>query len=105
MQDLMQQIIEMDRKAREITDSAQQEKLDSKKTITAREETMRADYLKEARNRIAELEPQERAAAEKNWEATAKSNKLVLEQMNRLYAEKGDQWVSEIVKRVVGGIS
>lgn len=105
MQDLMKQIVEMDRKARAITDSAQKEKIDSEKEVTQRREEIRKNYLEKARQRIAENEPLERAAAEKAWTEKNRKNEILLKQMNDLYAEKGDEWVSDITGRIIGGIS
>lgn len=105
MQNLMKQIVEMDRKARTITDSAQKEKVDSEKEVSERREEIRRSYLEKARRRIAENEPLERKAAEKAWNEKNKKNEILLKKMNDLYAEKGDQWVSEITERIIGGIS
>ncbi len=105
MQNLMKQIVEMDRKAREITDSAQKEKVDSEKEVTERREEIRKKYLEEAKQRVAENEPLEREAAEKEWKEKNRKNEVLLQKMNDLYAEKGSQWVSDITQRIIGGIS
>lgn len=102
MQDLMKQIIEMDRKARKITEAAQQEKVNSEKDIQKNREEMRRKYLEEARKRIAINEPLERAAMEQTWEELKSRNAVLSENLDRLFSEKGDGWVSEIVKRVTG---
>ena len=67
MQNMIREIVDMDRKAREITDAAQQEKLHSEKEVAEKREQIREEYLKKARERIALNEPQEREAAEKVW--------------------------------------
>lgn len=106
MEDLIQQIIEMDRKARDITNSAQKEKVDSEHEVLKRQEEIRDQLLKRAQRRIMKLEPQERAASDAAWEEKQKRNKEQMDKMNLLYAEKGEEWVSEIVKRaLVGGTS
>lgn len=105
MQDLMKQIVDMDRQARKITDSAQKEKLDSEKEIAKNREEIRDKYLEEAKHRIAKLEPKEREAAERAWKETDKKNKQTMQRTNAMYAEKGSEWVAEITKRVTGGIS
>lgn len=105
MQDLMKQIVEMDRKAREITDSAQKEKISSEKEVSKRREQIRSEYLEKARQRISEMEPKERQAAETEWQKKDEKNQLLLKQLDDLYQEKGDQWVSELMDRVIGGIS
>ena len=102
MQDLMKQIIEMDRKARQITEAAQKEKVDSEKEIQESREQIRQRYLEEARKRIAKNEPKERAAAQQAFEEARKRSDLLSEKLDRLYKEKGDLWVDEIVARVTG---
>lgn len=105
MQNLLKQIIEMDQKAREITESAQQEKADSVKEIAQRKEEIRSSYLEKARARIAENEPLERAAAEKEWQEKNSKNEILLKKINDLYAANGDGWVKEITERIIGGLS
>lgn len=69
MQDMIKEIVDMDRKAREITDAAQLEKVNSEKEVAERRERIREEYLARARKRIALNEPQERAAAEEEWKS------------------------------------
>lgn len=102
MQDLMQQIIDMDRKARQITEAAQQEKVDSEKEIQQKREEIRRKYLEEARKRIAKNEPKERAAAEAAWSKKKELNDKISDHLDQMYKEKGDQWVDQIVARVIG---
>lgn len=105
MQDLMKQIVDMDRKAREITDSAQMEKVNSEKEVSKRREQIRTEYLDKARQRITEIEPKEREAAEAAWKEKNEKNLKLMKQLDDLYREKGDQWVSEITERILGGMS
>lgn len=102
MQDLMKQIIEMDRKARQITEAAQREKVDSEKDVQKKREEIRQKYLEEARRRIAANEPKERAAAEELWEEKRKRYEEVANHLSQLYRENGDRWVNQIAARVLG---
>lgn len=102
MQDLLKQIVEMDKKAREITDAAQREKIDSEKDIAKSRDEIRNSYLARARRRIAENEPKEREAAEAEWQKVKKRNVLLSQNLDNLYSENGDKWVSEITARVTG---
>ena len=72
MQNMIKQIVEMDQKAQQITENAQQEKLNSEKKVSAMRDTIREEYLQRARRRISLNEPQERAAAEEKWKETQK---------------------------------
>ena len=57
MQDMIKEIVDMDRKAREITDAAQLEKVNSEKEVAERRERIREESLARARKRIALNEP------------------------------------------------
>ncbi|QEY34253.1 hypothetical protein FL966_03845 [Caproiciproducens galactitolivorans] len=102
MEDLIKQIVDMDRKAREITDAAQMEKVNSEKEVAAKREQIRNEYLERARRRIALNEPKEREAAEKEWKEKEKKNEFIFQKLDKLYTENGDKWVKEIVERVLG---
>ncbi|MDF2631732.1 MAG: hypothetical protein K0Q85_328 [Caproiciproducens sp.] len=102
MQDLIKQIVDMDRKAREITEAAQLEKVNSEKEVASSREQIRNDYLERARKRIALNEPNERAAAEADWNEKKKKNAQISEKLDELYSTKGDEWVNTIVARVTG---
>ena len=52
MKDTIQQIVEMDRRAREITEAAQTERTHSEKEITERYDELRRSYLEKAKHRI-----------------------------------------------------
>lgn len=102
MQDLIKQIVDMDRKAKEITDAAQIEKINSEKEIVEKREQIRSDYLERARKRIVINEPTERAAAESSWEEKKKKYDEISQKLDELYQTKGDEWVNAIVARVTG---
>ena len=102
MQDLIKQIVEMDRQAREITDAAQREKVSSEKEVAGKREQIRNDYLERARKRIALNEPSERAAAKTEWNEKKKKIVELSSKLDDLYAKNGDTWVNAIVARVLG---
>jgi predicted ABC-class ATPase len=102
MQDMVKQIVDMDRKAREITDAAQLEKVNSEKEVAQKREEIRAEYLERARKRISLNEPKERAAAEAEWQIVMQKNTVLSQNLDNLYSEKGDEWVKSIVARVIG---
>jgi len=102
MQDMVKQIVDMDRKAREITDAAQLEKVNSEKEVAQKRDEIRAEYLERARKRISLNEPKERAAAEVEWKTVMQKNTVLSQSMDNLYSEKGDEWVKKIIARVIG---
>ena len=101
MQDIVKQIVDMDRKAREITAAVEQDRLNSEKEIAQKRVELRAEYLAKAREAIPSSESQERAAAEKEWEIVAKKHADLSRELDELYSKKGDEWVNNIVAQVI----
>ncbi|HCA71172.1 MAG TPA: hypothetical protein DHW78_08040 [Ruminococcaceae bacterium] len=102
MKDMIKEIVDIDHEAQQITDEAQQEKLNSADEISKRREEIRTKYLARARKRIEKNEPVERAAAEKKWAVTEKHYTEVRKKLEADYSTHGDQWVKELVSRVLG---
>lgn len=102
MQDIVKQIVDMDRKAREITAAVKQDRVNSEKEIAQKRVELRAEYLEKARQAIPTNEAEERAAAEKEWEIVAKKHAELSRQLDELYSKKGDEWVKNIVAQVIG---
>lgn len=101
MQNMVKEIVDMDRRAREITEAAQQEKINSEKEVAAKREEIREDYLKRARERIALNEPKEREAAENAWKLVQARQNEISAQLDAQYAENADRWAHELAKRVL----
>ena len=102
MQDIVKQIVDMDRKAREITAAVEQDRLNSETELAPTRVELRAEYLAKAREAIPSSESQERAAAEKEWEIVAKKHADLSRELDELYSKKGDEWVNNIVAQVIG---
>lgn len=102
MQNMVKQIVDMDKKAREITDAAQLEKVQTEKDIVKRREDIRNEYLERARRRIALNEPQERAAAEQSWEKSKARYEELSARMDSTCKENASKWVDALVSRVIG---
>ena len=103
MQNMIREIVDMDRKAREIADAAQQEKLHSEKEVAEKREQIREEYLKKARERIALNEPQEREAAEKVWQTVQARQSEISAKLDAQFAENGERWAPELARRVLEG--
>lgn len=100
MQDMLSKIVDMDEKARELTDQAEQIKVDSQKEIAKAKEEIYSKYISRARKRIELNEKTEREFAENQWKKTNDQQQQVLKTMNTLYKQKENEWVSSIVERV-----
>ena len=102
MQDIIKQIVDMDRKAREATEAVHLERVNSEREIAEKRVAMRAEYLEQARKTIPQNVSEERKAAQEKWEVVEKKNNALSQQLDELYSRKGDEWVKSIVARVIG---
>ena len=103
MEDMIRRIVDMDKKAREITEAAEKEKAESEKEIIEKAARLREDYLAQARRRIRVNRETERKAAEEEWAKARAHYDEQLDRINALYAEHGDEWVRRIADAVTGG--
>lgn len=101
MEDMLAKIVEMDEKARELTEEANREKATSEQDIAKAKEAVYNDYIEKARKRIAKNEQTERKAAENKLREVQQKQKETLERLEQLYSENCDKWVDTIVDRVI----
>lgn len=101
MEDMIARIVEMDKKARDMTEQAQKNKLDYENQIIAKRESIKTDFLERAKKRIAI----NREAAQKKADTTLQQaetrNRAIIEKMETDYDRLGDAWVDTIVQRVL----
>ena len=99
---MIAKIVEMDKKARDMTAQAQQKKLDFENEVIAKRENMKNDYLERAKKRVA----MNRQTAQKKADAALRQieerDSAVIQRLERVYARDGEKWVDELVARVVG---
>ena len=97
MEDMIARIVEMDKKARDMTAEAQQSKLDFENQVIAKRESMKNDFLERAKKRVAI----NRKSAQKKADAALKQieerDSAVIQRLDSVYAKNGDIWVNEIV--------
>ena len=96
-------VFSRDKKAREITEDAQKEKLDSEKEIAENARKMRENYLEKARNRIQLNAETERAAAEQNWQRTDAHYAEQLRRLEEVFASRRGELTDAIVRNVLAG--
>ena len=99
MEDVIKQIIDMDRKAQQTTEAAQREKLTCEQEIEEKVRALREDYLQKARRRIRINSEMDRTMMNQKWEkckAHYDEQAAVLEQA---YNDHHDEWVEQIVQR------
>ena len=102
MEDMIAKIVEMDKKARDMTAEAQRSMLDYENHIIAAKENIKNDYLERAKKRIAINEESAKKKADSSLELIKKRDGRIIEKLNSSYKENCDKWVEQIVARVVG---
>ena len=103
MENMIKRIVEMDEKARELTQDAQRAKVDSAADSAIKKQQMRDEYLDRARKRIKVNEKTEQEAADAEWKKTEQKYKDLAQQMNETYNTHHEEWVNQIVSHVIGG--
>ena len=103
MEDMISKILDMDKKARDLTDEAQRSKIDFEKDILQKKEQIKNDYLNRAKERIEINKATAQKKADEQLEVIEKRNSTVIRWLDSTYEENGDKWVNEIVARVTGG--
>ena len=102
MEDMIAKIIDMDKKARNLTDEAQKSKISYENEILKTKEKIKNDYLDRAKERIEINKQTAQKKADTQLKEIEEKNDSVIRKLNSSYSENGDKWVDEIVKRVVG---
>lgn len=101
MEDMIARIIDMDKKARDITNKAQQTKVDYEKEIILKKEKIKQDYLERAKERVKVNRQNAQKKADDSLKKIEAKNAAVMEKLKKIDAENHDRWVSEIVQRVL----
>ena len=102
MENMIAKIIDMDKKARDLTDEAQRSKISYENEILKKKEKIKNDYLDRAKERIEINKQTAQKKADTQLKEIEEKNDSVIRKLNSSYSENGDKWVDEIVKRVVG---
>ena len=101
MQDMIEKIIDMDEKAREITEKAQKYKVNSAQEIAKKREEIREKFLSRARKRISINKERELKIANEKKKQMEQQNIKRSKALKAAYEENCDKWVSQIVDRVI----
>lgn len=102
MEDMISKIVEMDKKARDMTAEAQKSKIDYEQQIIQTKEKIKNDFLERALKRIEINSQTAKKQADKQLEVIKEKNAAIIENLDKIYSEKGNAWVDKIVSRVVG---
>ena len=103
LEDMIAKIIEMDKRARDITAEAQKDKLDFEKKVIEKKENIKSDYLERAKKRIAINQESAQKKSDAELKLVEERNNAVIARLDSAYEQNCDKWVDEIVARVVDG--
>ena len=102
MKNMIEQIVEMDQQAQQITADAPRRKVQSGQEIQQLREKIQEEYLQRARKRLKTNEEIEREAAKTAFLQVEARYQKISSDMETLYESKKDEWADAIVKRVIG---
>lgn len=102
MEEMIARIVEMDKKAREMTDEAVKNKLDYEQRIIQTKEKIKNDYLERAKQRIEVNRQSAQKKADDQLRLIMKKNSAVVQRLEESCAQNSERWADEIFARVVG---
>ena len=103
MNDTIRRIIEMDKEARRLTDEARRRRAGSAEAVGQKKQEVSDNYLAMARQRVDAIRSSELRDAEQQWQAMEKQYAAAGERLEKCYEDHHEQWVSDIVDRVLSG--
>lgn len=101
MEDMISKIIDMDKKARDMTNEAVQSKINYEKEIIRTKEKIKNDYLERANERIKINTQAAQKSADEKLAAIEKKNEALTAELDLSYSQNKEKWVNEIVDRVI----
>ena len=102
MQDMVERIVEMDKRARELTDEAKRLRVGSEDRIRAKKGELRRAYRDKADERVELIKKAEARNADAELKTILEHQRESERRLDALYAQKGDEWVAAIVTRATG---
>ncbi len=104
MKDMIARILDMDKKARGLTDEAQQSKIDYEKEIIRTKEKIKNDYLARAKERIRINRQSAQKKADEELRRIEAKNAALITELDKKSSENHDKWVDAIFQRVVSDL-
>ena len=103
MQDIIQKIIEIDRRAQKMTDEAVELRKEAEASIESDKKALREKYIDRARRRIAITNETEEKYLAGMLEDINKKYDDTSNALDAKYDQNRDQWVNELYNKVIGG--
>lgn len=102
MEDMIAKIVDMDKKARNLTNEVKQSKIDYEKEVIRTKETIRNNFLEKAKERVKINEQAIQKKADEELALIEQKSAAIIKELDDTYSANKDKWVNEIVARVVG---
>ena len=102
MEDMIRKIIEVDKKARKITDDARSRRARSAEIIGKKKDEVRAEYMAIASRRLDVIRQDEMEQAAGRLEDVREREAQVSARLDAIAAARRAAWVDELVLRAVG---
>jgi len=101
LEDMIARIVEMDKKARDMTEQAQKSKLDHENAIIAKRESIKNEFLERAKKRIAINEKTAQQKADAALLQIKERDSAIIRRMEETYQRHAEEWADAIVARVI----
>jgi hypothetical protein len=102
MFEVIKQIIDADKNAQDVVEQANKKSSEIKEELGAEIANMREAYMQRAGTKISQKETKLRQRAEKKWAQEEQQYEVRKEELEKVYAENKERWISEIVSQVIG---
>lgn len=101
MVDLLKEIIAVDKSARERLEKALNDRAQAYASVASKKEELINEEKRKAKKKAESISAQSKTEGEKQFEKVKERNIEILKNMNKLYEDKKDEWVENIVKNVL----
>ena len=98
---IIRHLLEMDKKARELVEGAEQEKQKAEADLVEEKARVEAEILAKAQTRIARLKDQTAGETVKETRVIEDEGRQTLQSLEAAYAEHHTQWEDELFARCV----
>lgn len=101
MENIINEILEIDQKAREKLEKAQEQKKTILREAEKAEENIKCDILVRANNRVDKVEEFEKAHCDEKIEAVKKSTDETIALLNKTFDESHNDWENLIYNNII----
>lgn len=103
MQDIIQKIIEIDKRAQKMTAEAQAARTEAEKTVHQDTNKLRDEYLARARRRIEKTRATEETFEQQSLKEIEEKHAATADSLRAMYEKNRAQWVEQLFQKVIGG--